>query len=130
MVIGRIVRIVDEYTLVADLGLEQGVSVGDEYVVVQPVEPVVDPETRAELGVWEMVKARLVVVHAQERLSTLMPLPERPAHATVLSERMAWNSQGAPIGSRDVALPVDRSQMAGRRRTDLIRVGDTVKSVH
>ena len=129
MVTGRIVRIIDEYTLVADIGLEHGVAVGDDYVVVQPVEPVTEPETGAELGVWEMVKARLVVVHAQEKISTLMPLPEQPAHATVLSERMAWNSQGAPIGSRDVALPVDRTQMAGRRRTDLIRVGDTIKSV-
>jgi hypothetical protein len=129
MVTGRIVRIIDEYTLVANVGLEHGVAVGEDYVVVQPVEPVTEPETGAELGMWEMVKARLVVVHAQEKISTLMPLPEQPAHATVLSERMAWNSQGAPIGSRDVALPIDRTQMTGRRRTDLIRVGDTVKSV-
>lgn len=129
MITGRIVRIIDEFTLVANFGLEQGAAVGLEFVVVQPVDNLVDPVTNEDLGVWEMIKARLIVVHAQEKMSTLMPAPERGEHATVLSERMAWNPQGAPIGSRDVALPVDRSQMAGRRRTDLIRVGDIVKSV-
>jgi len=129
MIEGRIVRIVDERTLIANIGSEKGVAVGQEFVVVQSVEPVVDPETNEELGVWEMIKARVVAVHVQPKLATFMPLPGQKAQTTVLSERMAWDSRGAPIGSQDVSLAVDRTQMSGRRHTDVIRNGDTIRSV-
>lgn len=129
MIEGRIVRIVDERTLVANVGAEQGVTVGSQFVVVQVVDPVSDPDTGEELGNLEMVKARLVAMHVQPKLTTLVPLPDEAGPSTVLSERMAWGSHGAPIGSQDVSLPVDRSQMSGRRRVEAIRVGDPVCSV-
>ena len=129
MIEGRIVRIIDERTLIANVGSVSGVSVGDEFVVVQTMEQVVDPETNEELGEWEMIKARLVAIHVQSRLTTLVPLPSEDSRQTVLSERLAWSSHGAPIGSQDVSLAVDRSQVSGRRRVDLIRVGERVKSV-
>lgn len=126
---GRIVHIVDERTLIANVGLDAGVAVGDEFVVVQIMEQIVDPETNEELGQWEMVKARLVAIHVQPRLTTLVPLPAESSRQTVLSERLAWGTHGAPIGSHDVNLAVDRSQVSGRRRVDLIRVGDPVKRI-
>ena len=129
MIEGRIVRIVDERTLIADIGTEQGVTVGQQFVVIQPMDAVVDPDTNETLGVWEMVKARLVAMHAQPRITTLVPLPSAESQPTVLSQRMAWDSHGAPIGSSEVTLAVDRSQMSGRRRAEVIKVGDPVRSV-
>ena len=129
MIEGRIVRIVDERTLIASIGVEQGVAVGQEFVVVQPTEEVVDPQTNEALGVWEMIKARVVAVHVQPKLTTFMPLPAEKGPTTVLSERMAWGTHGAPIGSQEVSLAIDRTSMSGRRRPDVIRVGDTIRSV-
>jgi len=131
MIEGRIVRIVDERTLIANIGADQGVSIGQHFVIVQPVEAVVDPQTNESLGVWEMIKARLVAMHVQPHLVTLMPLPsgERAQQTTVLSQRMAWDARGVPIGSEDVSLSVDHSQISGRRRAEAIRIGDTVRSV-
>ncbi|HDS73950.1 MAG TPA: hypothetical protein ENN56_00265 [Firmicutes bacterium] len=129
MIEGRIVRIIDERTLIANVGSVAGVSVGDEFVVIQSMDQVVDPETNEELGTWEMIKARLIAIHVQSRLTTLVPLPGEVSRQTVLSERLAWGSHGAPIGSQDVSLAVDRSQVSGRRRVDLIRVGDHIQSV-
>ena len=129
MIEGKIVKIVDERTLVADVGTEQGVAVEQQFVVVQPVDMVVDPESGDELGTLELIKARLVAVHAQPRIATLAPLPGEQSQSTVLSQRMAWDSRGAPIGSSDVILSVDRSQISGRHRVEAIKIGDVVRSV-
>lgn len=129
MIEGRIIRIVDERTLVANIGIEQGVAVGQEFVVIQAIEEVIDPQTNESLGVWEMIKARVVAVHVQPRLTTLMPVPDEKQQTAVLSERMAWGPHGAPVGSEEVSLAIDRTSMSGRRRPDVIRIGDTIRSV-
>lgn len=129
MIEGRIVRIVDERTLLANIGTEHSVAVGQEFVVVQPTEEVVDPQTNESLGVCELVKARVVAVHVQPKLTTFMPVPDEKRQTAVLSERMAWGPHGAPIGSQEVSLSIDRTHMSGRRRPDVIRIGDTIRSV-
>lgn len=126
---GRIVRIIDERTLIATFGADVEVTVGTQFVVIQQVEPVADPETNEDLGIWEMVKARLVAAHVQPRLVTLVPVPSGEKRSTVLSERMAWDARGVPIGSEDVTLSIDRSEMSGRRRVEAIKIGDIVRSV-
>ncbi len=129
MIEGRVVRIVDDQMIVVNVGAGHGVKYGMEFVVVQPMEGITDPDTGDDLGTWEMVKARLIVMHVQPKLSTLVPLPSEKSQTTVLSQRLAWNSHGAPAGSQDVSLAVDRAQMSGRRRVEAIRVGDPVRSV-
>ena len=129
MIEGRIVRIVDEKTLVASIGLENGVSPGQEFVIVQAVDMILNPDTEEELGVWEMVKARVIAVHVQPHLTTFAPQGAPAAQSMLLSEQMTMNSYGVPVGSTQETLPVDRSQMSGTRRVEMIRIGDTIRSV-
>ena len=129
MVEGRIVKIIDEKTIVANVGTQDGVTAGAEFVVVQVLDAVVDPESGAELGELEAIKARVIAIHAQPKLTTFVPLGSEQARQTVLSERLAWDSRGAPIGSADTTLPIDRSQMSGSRHVEAIRVGDVIRAV-
>ena len=129
MIEARIVRIVDDRTIVINAGAEAGVSPGQEFVIIQPVDAVTDPATDEELGVWEMVKARVVATHVQPKMTTLSPVGSPATQGMLLSEQMTMSPLGVPIGSTDEPLAVDRSQMSGTRRKEMIRLGDVVRSV-
>jgi hypothetical protein len=129
MIEGCIVRIVDERSIIANIGAEHGVTVGAEFVVIQSLDAVTDPESGDELGTLEAIKARVLAMHVQPKLTTFVPVGSEQIPQTVLSERLAWDSRGAPIGSTDESLPIDRSQMAGRRQIEAIRVGDVIRVV-
>jgi hypothetical protein len=126
---GTIVRIVDDRTLIAGIGMDDGVKPGQQFVVVQPVDIITDPESGVELGTWEMVKARVIAEHVQAKLTTLVPIGTGTINQTVLSEQMAWGPHGTPIGASEESLNVDRAQVSGRHRTETIRIGDVVRSV-
>jgi|ETN02SMinimDraft_2_1059926.scaffolds.fasta_scaffold108439_1 hypothetical protein len=131
MALGRIVKIVDENTIVINVGSSSEVTTGMVFVVIQESSEIMDPETDESLGRWEMVKAHLVAAHVQEKMTTLVPISDGVSSdsSAVLSDLMSRDSRGEPIGGRRVALPVDRSQVSGRPSSDVIRVGDIVRSV-
>ena len=128
---GRIIAIVDERTLIANIGRDDGVEPGEEYVIVQPMDMIEDPETGNDVEVWEMVKSRVIAMHVQRKITTFSPIATAAAsQSTILSERMTFSPSGSPIGSEgDQSLAVDRTQMIGRRRPENIRKGDVIRSV-
>ncbi len=128
---GKIIAIVDERTLIANIGRDDGVEPGEEYVIVQAMDMVEDPETGGELEVWEMVKSRVIAMHVQGKITTFSPISTAAAsQSTVLSERMTYSPSGTPIGSQgEQDLAIDRTQMLGRRRPENIRKGDVIRSV-
>ena len=128
---GKVALIIDERTLVMNRGWRDGVRHGMPFAVVSTLDAVQDPDTGEDLGPWEGVKARLVAVHVQERLTVLAPAePSRPAplsdpHHT-LSAEMVRVSMASSSGKD---LEVDRSQMAGMPRLGPIRRGDVVRQI-
>ena len=68
---GKVALIIDEHNLVVNKGRSDGVGNGMAFVVVAQVDSVTDPDTDEDLGQWEGIKARLVAIHVQERLSIL-----------------------------------------------------------
>ena len=128
----QVATIIDDTTLVLSAGSDAGVREGVLFAVVARYQQIVDPETGENLGQWESVKARVVVVHVQERMCTARsPVAEEAAPFGTLSAMMVRHSFGL-YGDRDSErqpLSVKAGAMAGRPQVLPIEVGDSVRSV-
>jgi hypothetical protein len=63
--------VMGDYKIVINRGVEQGVKVGDTYLIYAIGPEMIDPETDESLGNLEIVRGRAVVRHVQEKVSTL-----------------------------------------------------------
>lgn len=66
-----VVHSIDDYNVVINRGLDQGVKVGDTYLIYAIGPELIDPETDESLGALEVVRGRAVVRHVQEKVATL-----------------------------------------------------------
>ena len=131
---GKVAAIIDDATLVLNVGLKQGVKEGTTFLVVDEHAEIADPDTGEPLGNWEMVKARLVVTHVQERMCTVKA-PTAPDDATLSSTRplsavMVEHSMGK-FGERDQSwkrMDVRSADVSGRPSFQPIAVGDRARS--
>ncbi|MFB3787868.1 MAG: hypothetical protein ACE15F_16030 [bacterium] len=71
---GKVVSILDDQRLIVNLGLEQGVAMGDRFVVYEEGGEITDPSTQQTLGKLELIKTQVEAVHVQEKMSLLMPI--------------------------------------------------------
>lgn len=130
-VAGRIVKILDETKFVANVGLKDGVTAGDRFVIFEPGEEIVDPETRESLGQLELVKVHVEAAHVQERMTLLIPQPilkDEETSGTVLSAVMAKTTSGRE--RLHPTMPgVRRDQMAGIPVIRPIQIGDRVRKI-
>ena len=131
---GKVAAIIDDTTLVLNVGLEQGVREGMTFVVFDEHAEIVDPDTGETLGNWEMVKARLVATHVQEGMCTVKA-PTAPDDTALSSTRplssvMVEHSMGR-YGDRDESrkrMDVRRADISGTPSLQPIAVGDRVRS--
>ncbi|MDE2807469.1 MAG: hypothetical protein OXN90_03550, partial [Gemmatimonadota bacterium] len=65
---GKVAAIIDDTTLVLNVGSEQGVQEGMAFAIFASHGEIEDPDSGQSLGRWEAVKARVVATHVQERL--------------------------------------------------------------
>lgn len=68
---GKVVAARDKFTVVVNRGESQGVKIGDKFLIVGLGEVIVDPDTQEELERLEIVRGKVVVTHAQEKISTM-----------------------------------------------------------
>ena len=67
----KVVSIIDEFRVVINRGKDDGVTMGDRYLIYNLGEEVKDPDTNEDLGRVEIIKGRGSVVHLQKRLATI-----------------------------------------------------------
>lgn len=67
----KVVNVQDEYTVVINAGANQGVKIGDNYLIVGLGPEILDPDTNEPLERLELVRGRVSVSHVQEKISTL-----------------------------------------------------------
>ena len=129
---GRIVKILDETRMIANLGTQNGVSTGDRFVIYEPGEEIVDPENGESLGKLELVKAEVEAAHVQDRiviLSASAPADrEQSLSKTVLSAIMAQTTSGMDR-RQGSAFGVRRDQMSGMPAVKPIQIGDSVRLI-
>ena len=65
----KVAKILDDKTLVLNVGRAAGVTQGAVFCIYAPVDDVTDPDTGESLGAWEAVKGYVQAIHPQDRLS-------------------------------------------------------------
>ena len=90
--LARVVYVLnDGMKVVINRGIEQGVKVGDRYLIYALGEEMIDPETEESLGRLEVVKGRGKVVHVQEKMATVESI-EKFASSKTITKRKNNNS--------------------------------------
>jgi hypothetical protein len=134
---GKVAKILDDRTLILNVGHAHGVAQGMVFCIYAPVEEVKDPDTGEPLGAWEAVKGYVQATHPQERLtvcrsyvprSTETPKPEDRGTHTLSGELVAVSMMNAP--QKQPPLSVNRTQISGTPQVQPISVGDPARSVH
>ena len=69
MIYTKVARVVSPTELILAAGADDGVQEGMEFVVYSLSDMVYDPETQEDLGRIEIVKARLIAAHGQEKIT-------------------------------------------------------------
>ena len=134
---GKVAKILDEYSIVINVGRAQGVTTGMPFVIFAEGDDVADPDTGESIGKWELVKGRVSAVHVQERLTicqaqaTAGEGEQSDPSTHTLSAAMIADHMRAGERARDGAekLDVNVSEVAGVPQAGPISVGDLVRSV-
>ncbi len=137
---GKVAKILDEYSIVINVGRNDGVTEGMVFVVfTQSSDEIKDPDSGETLGTLENVKDYVSAIHIQDKFATCVAkevkkIPEEgeSSGAQTLSGAMMAESMSArPGGSkiRTEKLNVNTSQIAGVPQLDPITLGDKVRSV-
>ena len=131
---GKVAAVIDDTTLVLNVGSEQGVQEGMAFAIFALHGEIADPDSGQPLGRWEAVKARVVATHVQERLCTVRApvVGEAPVVGDTrpLSAMMVEHSVArAPGQEQWQRLEVRGTDVQGRPQNQPITVGDGARSL-
>lgn len=116
---GKVAAILDQYTLVLNIGSQNGVKKGMKFVIYELGDSINDPETGTELGSLEIVKGFAEVVNIQDNLCTVRSSEELTEYLSPI-----W-TVSKQITKR-VSLPISASTVDISNRVK-IKVGDLVR---
>jgi hypothetical protein len=114
---GRIAKFLDKYTVVINIGAEDGVEQSDKFVVYEVSDPVIDPETEEDLGSIEYTKAKIRPENIMENM-TVMKTSESTT-TTPISNVAALTGETKPkklSNSSDIESHKDEVQRGDRVR--------------
>jgi len=85
--LAKVVYVVDKrfagaFEIVIDRGSQDGVNVGDRFLVFGLGPVLADPDTGEKLGTLEVVRGRAIVSHVQPRIATLRSTEKRRRFGT------------------------------------------------
>lgn len=69
--IPKVIKIIDEYSLVINRGSEHDIRTNSRFLIFGAGERLVDPDTGEDLGTLEIVRGKARVIHVQAKMSTL-----------------------------------------------------------
>ncbi len=128
---GQVAAILDDQRLLINLGIEQGVSINDRFVIFEFGNDITDPETGQSLGKLELIKAQVEAIHVQEKMSLVMPIQkETTTSSSVLSATLAQTHVGSSADLYRDHLNIKKNQALGLSQVNSqITVGDKVRSI-
>jgi hypothetical protein len=121
----KVIRIIDEKSIVLNCGAMQGIAIGDLfYILSKNIEKISDPETGEILEEIQKYKAKIEVVSLYDKIC----IAQNARTTMLLSEAMS----SALNTRRRVDLNVDPTQISGNFRIDeeeMIQIGDKVEPI-
>jgi len=133
MIIGKVARILSDEEVFLNVGSEDGVTEGMEFVIfsVSEGDRIIDPETGADLGAIETTKGRVKVHHVQNRMSRARTLTYQVA-IPGLEESLRFSITRllpAAVETRRRKLQVAEDQVSEFPEDLVVRIRDNVRSV-
>lgn len=127
---GKIVRILDDHTVVLNVGRDAGVEGPMRFGIYTPYDSVIDPESGEDLGQYRRRKGVVVVQEIAPKFSV--------AVAPAVTEEVVEETGGMigfGMGTKKRTkvqrreLNVEYGQVSGLPTGDTVRVGDAVEQV-
>ncbi|UOE96045.1 hypothetical protein [Alkalihalobacillus sp. LMS39] len=122
----KIIKIIDEYMVVVNVGAIDGANIGDLLEIYQIGEEIKDPDTNEPLGTLDLIKGKIKIINVYKNFSlckTAEYLSSPIANVGVTMSKM--------LGNYDVkALNINTKQVSGgySEGSDLIiNLGDPVR---
>lgn len=69
---GKVLKVINAYKLVINKGSDDGVTMGDRFLIYRLGDEIVDPDTKKYLGTLELVCGEGKPEHIQERFTTIV----------------------------------------------------------
>ena len=121
---GKVVKILDGYTVLIDIGLDKNAKEGMKFVIYEEGDLLFHPETGLELGRYEKVKAKVQIIHVQEKVShartyKILTYSTNPFPTNIFSRT---EREQLPLGDEQVKTFKDKDK-------PLVNVGDLVRQI-
>ena len=137
---GKVAKILDEYSIVINVGKNNGVTRNMVFAVfTQSEDEIKDPDNNEVLGKLENIKDYITVAHVQDKFSTCIAMEtkammnddENSGAQTLSGAMMAECMSAIPRGGKlsTAKLNVNASQIVGATQLGPISVGNSVRAV-
>ncbi|WP_132995779.1 hypothetical protein [Sporanaerobacter acetigenes] len=117
----KVIKIIDDYRIVINGGKNDLLKREDELEVFVEGENVIDPDTKESLGTLDIIKARLVVVDAFDRMAVCKNAETYMQNAlNPLSQFQIYKHDRLKVDPAEITGPVSNIDKT-------IRIGDLVR---
>lgn len=133
----RVIKIIDEYSIVINGGLDDSISKGDEIDIFMEGDVLIDPfNDNRELGTLDFIKDTLEVVEVYRNFSVCQKFEEKEIYTPSAMERAlepTLRLTGQFKGSTQIkkirkTIEIDEEEKSGRVKGDsTIKIGDLAR---
>ncbi len=116
----RVVELIDAYRCAINKGSDDGIQMGQRFLVYGLGKEIKDPDTGESLGVLEIVRGRGKVTHVQAKLATLETYEKEVQQGKIIRKNPLFSAFGTT--TEEVGSTVDKA-------FNDITVGDYVKPI-
>ena len=117
---GLVVKVIDDFKLVINLGEEDNILIGDKFLVYYlSEEDIIDPENNKLLGKLEYVVGKGKVIHTQQKMSTIESIEEKIENKktiTKTSGNIFLPKQEEVIEPKTISLPFKKPKVGYKVR--------------
>lgn len=89
---GKVIKVIDDYKIVINKGSADGVAETDRFLVYYLGEEMIDPDTKENLGVLEIVCGEGKPEHIQERITTLVTRKQKTTKTKTVVKHNAFSA--------------------------------------
>lgn len=117
----KVIKIVDDETLVINAGYNDGIETGDKFEIYSTGEEIKDPDTNETLGTLDLVKEKVEAIDVFPKMCICR-------HNTIVNFMNTVSYELARIKTKP--LNVDSTQISGGlSNDDVIKIGDKVRKI-
>ena len=78
MIEGKIIKIIDDWHIIINVGLNNGVKENMNFAIYEVGDMIIDPDTNEELELLDMVRHNFRIIHVQDQIAVGFILKDEP----------------------------------------------------